>query len=177
MAPIQSDDQTPNHGLNRWTQTPELDEQWQHRTDMDTIETRLVVRDLDANTGTYTAHTDALFIATDDPYNVYQGNGTSWDQIGSLSGGGTSQTFVSVTANYTAADGDAVLVDTSAGDVTITLPSVADAVVDVKLTDATNQATIATPNTETIDGASQLVLDTLHQARTIGFGGTDYWIL
>lgn len=178
MPPITSDSRTTNHGLNLWQHVVEGEELWQNRTDFQHIEEVLQVRDLDANRTNYTAYAGAMYVATDDPYNVYLGNGTSWEHIGSFAGGGgVGKTLVPVTTNYTAANGDVVLADTSAGDLTVTLPTEDDAVVDVKVTNAANTTTVATPGTQTIDGDAQLVLDVLHQSRTIGYDGTNYWIL
>lgn len=97
-----------------------------------------------------------------------------------LSIGGTidgGRTTVNVTTDHTTADGEIVIADASSAAITVTLPSTADAVVDVKVADATNSVTIATPNTETIDGQTNEVLDTQYQSRTIAFDGTDYWII
>lgn len=86
-------------------------------------------------------------------------------EIGSGGGGGSGLTAWAVkTANHTAADGERLLVDTSSGAVTITLPaspSSGDAVniIDAGATAAANNITVAR-NSEKIDGeASDLTVD------------------
>lgn len=68
---------TDNHGLRLYS-PGETD--WSHKPDMETIETRLIIRDTDANTSNYTAHADALYFATD-TYSLYEGDGTSWNLV------------------------------------------------------------------------------------------------
>lgn len=68
-------DKTDNHELNLW---PDDHEGWQHRSDMDAIEERLVVRDLEATRDNYTPHDGAIFVATDTG-TVYDGDGTNWN--------------------------------------------------------------------------------------------------
>jgi hypothetical protein len=92
---------------------------------------------------------------------------------------GTSHSSTSTASDYTASDGDLVLVDASGGPVTVTLPSPSDGqVVDVKKTDTSeNPVTIATPNTETIDGQSSHSFSGDYVSRTIACDGTNYYIV
>ena len=82
---------TPNHELNLYT---EGDENWTHTPDMETIEERLVVRDLEENRDNYTPYTDALFFARDSE-RWYVGEGTSWTLLGTI---GESITAEGITA-------------------------------------------------------------------------------
>lgn len=68
-------DETPNHQLNTYEQG---DSNWEHSTDMETIEERLVIRDVEANLSNYTPHSGATFIATDSGA-VFDGDGASWN--------------------------------------------------------------------------------------------------
>lgn len=68
-------DKTPNHKLNLYRQG---DENWTHTPDMETIEERLIVRDLKKNRDDYTPYADALFFARDTGV-WYIGNGTNWE--------------------------------------------------------------------------------------------------
>ena len=86
-------------------------------------------------------------------------------EIGSGSGGGSGLTAWAVkTANHTAADGERLLVDTSSGAVTITLPASPSSgdevnIIDAGATAAANNITVAR-NSEKIDGeASDLTVD------------------
>lgn len=69
-------DNTDNHELNKYSQG---EDNWTHSTDMDTIEERLVVRDVESNRTGYTPHSDAIFIATDTGA-IYDGDGSSWNK-------------------------------------------------------------------------------------------------
>jgi len=71
-------DETDNHGLNKYTQG---EDNWEHSSDMDTIEERLTIKDTDANKSNYTPHDGALYIATDTGV-VYDGDGSSWVKAG-----------------------------------------------------------------------------------------------
>lgn len=73
-------DKTSNHELNLYEQG---DENWTHTSDMETIEERLIVRDLEQNRDSYTAYKDGLFFATDSEI-WYIGTGTSWVSLGTL---------------------------------------------------------------------------------------------
>jgi len=86
---------------------------------------------------------------------------------------------VTKTANYIASDRDCVLADASTAALTITLPSpTANAEVIVKKIDATaNTVTISPAATETIDGATSLVLDTQYEAYHLISDGTNWFIV
>lgn len=87
-------------------------------------------------------------------------------------------TVSSVTSNYTASAQEIVLVDTSSNAVTVTLPSPSEvAVVTVKVTDASNTTTIATPGSETIDGNSNKTITNQYNALEIASDGTNYYII
>lgn len=73
-------DNTPNHDLNLYEQG---DEDWTHTPDMETIEERLIVRDLGENRDDYTPYADALFFARDSK-TWYVGDGTSWTRLGTI---------------------------------------------------------------------------------------------
>ena len=87
-------------------------------------------------------------------------------------------TVVSKSGNYTASDGEIVLVDASAGAVTITLPSPsAGARVRVKKTDAsTNTVTVSPSATETIDGASSHTISKQYETYEYVSDGTNWFI-
>lgn len=71
-----------------------------------------------------------------------------------------------------------LLVDASNGDITITLPPVADDlnVVIKKISDSGNTVTIKTPNSETIDGQSTLTLSNPYVLEGVVSDGTDYYL-
>ena len=82
-----------------------------------------------------------------------------------------------VTGDTTAADNELVLVDTSNTAVTVTLNApVAGMRVGVKVIDATNATTVATPGTETIDGRSELTITDQYVSRLITSDGSNYFI-
>ena len=83
-------DKTPNHELNVYEQG---DDNWTHSPDMETIEERLVVRDLEENRGEYTPYLDAFFFARDSE-TWYIGDGTSWTRLGTLDNGTTSDSTI-----------------------------------------------------------------------------------
>jgi len=66
---------TPNHGLHKYALG---DTDWTHSPDMQTIEERLVIRDVEENLQNYTAHAAATFVSTDTGA-VYDGTGSSWE--------------------------------------------------------------------------------------------------
>lgn len=78
---------TPNHELNLYA---EGDENWTHTPDMETIEERLIVRDLEENRDEYTPYADALFFARDSE-TWYVGEGTSWALLGTMSDSTTAE--------------------------------------------------------------------------------------
>jgi len=71
----------------------------------------------------------------------------------------------SVSTNYTANDSDRfILVDTTSGSLTVTLPAADDGrVMSVKKLVAANTLTIATPNSETIDGAASKAITSQYE--------------
>jgi len=87
-------------------------------------------------------------------------------------------TVTKVTANYTASDGEIVLVDASGGAVTVTLPTPSNgARVRVKKIDAsTNTVTVSPSGTETIDGASSHTISQKNEAYEYVSDGTDWLI-
>lgn len=68
--------ETDNHDLNKYEQG---DKDWDHSPDMQHIEERLVIRDVEANLSNYTPHAAATFRATDTGA-VYDGDGSSWNK-------------------------------------------------------------------------------------------------
>jgi len=87
-------------------------------------------------------------------------------------------TVKNISANYTAADGEALAVDASAGAVTITLPSPSSgARVRVKKTDASsNTVTVQPSGSETIDGASSHTISQKNEAYEYVSDGTNWLI-
>lgn len=87
-------------------------------------------------------------------------------------------TVTSVSANYTASDGEIVLVDASASAVTITLPSPSSgARVRVKKTDASaNTVTVSPSATETIDGSSSHTISKQYETYEYVSDGTNWFI-
>jgi len=86
---------------------------------------------------------------------------------------------VTKSSDYTVKDREVVLADASGGAFTITLgdPTNSDKF-NIKKTDSSpNDVTIATPNNETIDGQSNIVLSTQYTSRTIVCDGSDYFII
>lgn len=68
-------EETPNHELHKYEPG---DTDWTHSPDMQHIEERLVIRDVEANRSRYTPHPTATFIATDTGA-VYDGDGEAWN--------------------------------------------------------------------------------------------------
>ena len=87
-------------------------------------------------------------------------------------------TVTKVTANYTASDGEIVLVDASGGAVTVTLPTPSSgARVRVKKIDAsTNTVTVSPSGTETIDGASSHSISQQYETYEYVSDGTDWYV-
>lgn len=78
-------------------------------------------------------------------------------------------------------DDDYLLVDTSSGAVTLTLPPVDAAiivgqVIKIKLIDATNSLTIDGDGSETIDGSTTFVMTVLNEAYEFVSDGTEWWV-
>lgn len=87
-----------------------------------------------------------------------------------------------ITASASVADSDVVLlVDATAGAVTVTLPAAASSsgrVLYVKKTDASGNAVTLDGNaSETIDGATTLAIATQYQSYTVICDGTGWWII
>lgn len=99
----------------------------------------------------------------------------------SVTGGADTRALeavTTVTSDYTMTIGDVVLADASNNAITVTLPAVTSRVVGaVKVVDATNDVTIATPNSETIDGESSRTITAKWVSRTIASDGTNYFII
>jgi|15BtaG_2_1085339.scaffolds.fasta_scaffold00270_7 hypothetical protein len=93
------------------------------------------------------------------------------------------RTFIEKTADYTAlTSDDIILVDTSSGGVTITLPdatkteSLGQQLV-IKSVDATNTVTIDGHSAQTIDGSATLEISTLYEAKTLACNGTEWLVI
>lgn len=96
-----------------------------------------------------------------------------------ITGGNINMTTVSQINDYTANNEEIILADASGGPITVTLPDVStDIFVFVKKTDSTSNAvTIATPNSETIDGHSNLTISKQYNGFTITSDSTNYFIV
>jgi len=83
-----------------------------------------------------------------------------------------------VTTNITANYEEVILVDASSNAITITLPTPdSGRVLNVKVIDATNTVTIATPGSETIDGGSSRTITSQYISRTLVSDGSNYFII
>jgi len=84
-----------------------------------------------------------------------------------------------INSDSTAVDDGVYLVDASGGAITVTMPAATSGleVVVKKVDSSSNAVTIATPNTETIDGASSASLGTQYESSTITSNGTNYFVL
>lgn len=72
-----------------------------------------------------------------------------------------------------------VVVDTTAGSVTLTLPTAASAIghrVDIKKVTSAHTLTVDADGAETIDGAATLSWTTLHESNAIISDGTQWWV-
>ena len=86
---------TPNHGLN----TYEIgDTDWTHTPDMEALERRVTVRDVEANVTNYVAHEGAKFEATDTEA-VFYGDGEGWVRASTA---GPNQRLETLSVNSTA---------------------------------------------------------------------------
>lgn len=92
--------------------------------------------------------------------------------------GGSTQVLTAKTANYTAANGDSVLVDATTASVTITLPApAANASVWVKKVDGgANTVTVVPHAAEHIDGSASKVITAQNAALQLSSDGTDWWV-
>jgi len=73
-----------------------------------------------------------------------------------------------------------VLVDTTGGDVTITLPTAASAdehIYTIKKILGTNDVIVDPDGAETVEDSGTLTISTLYQSRTIQSDGTEWWII
>ena len=106
-------------------------------------------------------------------YEGYNTNSSSWV---SLSG----STATAKSANYTAVDGDFILMTTSTINRTVTLPLAANstnAIIEVKKIDsAIGNVIIDANGAETIDGATTFTIDTQYQSIKLHCDGTSWWI-
>lgn len=112
-------------------------------------------------------------IATQAELNTHAGNPSIHHTPGGF------DTISTHTSSDTLEDREVALGDASGGAITLTLPSPAAHVeVAVKKTDAsTNAVTVATPNSETIDGMSSLSITNQYAARTLVCDGSDYFVI
>jgi hypothetical protein len=84
-----------------------------------------------------------------------------------------------VTSDTTASPQEIILADASGGALTITLPAPESAanVTVKKISGSGNTVTVATPNSETIDGSSSISLGTQYNVEEITSDGTNYFLL
>jgi len=104
-----------------------------------------------------------------------------------LTGGGSIDTSRTIdahtttveTTDYTASETDIVLADASGGPLTVTLPAPSlDIDLHVKKIDSTsNNVTLATPGTETIDGDNTKDLNSEYLSLEITSDGDDFYVL
>jgi len=133
--------------------------------------------ELDAHKASIDNHDDIVITTpTNGEVLTYDSVTAKWTNRAPIAAG---YNVVIKTANYVALDRDCVLADASAAALTITLPSpTANAEVIVKKIDATaNTVTISPAATETIDGATSLVLDTQYEAYHLISDGTNWFII
>lgn len=164
--------QTPNHSLDK----PEDSDDgpvWADAIEstIDKVDEKLILRGTLANrpvAGTQ----DRFFFATD-KHILYRDTGAEW--VVELSAIGPT---VTKSDDYTAEPGEVVLVDASAAAVTITLPAPEDSarVVVKKIDSSGNSVTVATPNTETIDGASSDSISTQWKGKAYSANAADYYV-
>lgn len=88
-------ERTHNHGLNTY-EKGETD--WTHSPDMEALERRVAVRDVEANLANYVPYAGAKFEATDTEA-VFYGTGEDWERA---SAAGRNQQLETVTVNSTA---------------------------------------------------------------------------
>lgn len=94
------------------------------------------------------------------------GSGQSWSTVGPM------------TTDYQAGNYENVLIDAGNGQRTVTAPNPSsDCIFSVKKTDSSsNSVTIATPNSETIDGETFISINGQHDSYTMYSNGTNYYI-
>jgi len=90
-----------------------------------------------------------------------------------------STEVISVSEDHDAEGGEVILVDASGGSVTITLPIPLEGTsVTVKKTDSSGNAVdMQTPNSENIDGGSNLSITSQYTSREIVADGDNYFIV
>jgi len=85
---------------------------------------------------------------------------------------------ISKNTNYTASDGDCVLVDASSGNITITLPEPSkDIQVNVKKIDSSANVVTVVPNGGSIDGESSKEISTQYESYFFISDGTNWYII
>lgn len=107
---------------------------------------------------------------------VLYGDGV-WRAPSGGSGGTSAYAWTATkTANYTAASGDAVIADASAGGFTVTLPSNlgANAYVRVKKIDSTVNAVLVY-STASIDGSASFSLNNQYMSQDFSYSGTTWY--
>ena len=87
-------DHTANHEYQLFAAS---EENWEHRSDLQSLEIDVMVRDTDGNRGTYTPHENAMYLATDTGA-AYLGDGSSWTSL-DIGGEGEIQSHTSNTSN------------------------------------------------------------------------------
>ena len=87
-------------------------------------------------------------------------------------------TLKHVSTNYTASDGDCVLVDASSGNITITLPEPSkDIQVNVKKIDSSSNIVIVMPNGGSIDGEASKEISTQYESYFLVSDGSNWYII
>jgi hypothetical protein len=108
---------------------------------------------------------------------VIQSTGAFWNVVSST----LSQTITTKNGNYAATISDStILVDSSSGNVTITLPVSSipiGKIYVIKKMVAANTVTVDPQGTSTIDGASSLSITTQYTATQLQFDGTNYVVI
>ena len=83
----------------------------------------------------------------------------------------------SISSNYIAVDADALVVDTTSGAITITLPEVtlAARIIVKKKDSSINAVTVATYGSETIDGSASLTISAQNEAYSLISDGENWY--
>lgn len=95
----------------------------------------------------------------------------------SVTGSRTVSRVVTVTANYAARAGDLVLVNATAGPVTVTVPVAASAVTWTKKTDASANAVTVAPASGQLDGGTGVNVTGQYETLTVVGDGTNGWVI
>jgi len=142
---------------------------------------------ISGSNGAITFNGAYTFPVTDGQNNqVLQTNGSGQLSFANASGGGGGDSSTSLevtaqkTADYTASNGDFVLVNLvgASGDVTITLPAASsDAQVAVKIAGAANGkiVTVDGNSSQTIDGATTKTMDSDYESMHLISDGSNWW--